>query len=100
MITKLFHCQERDIDAEIASRGQSVKTEFSCATISSLGHSASLGSSLGSIAESVQPVPSRIEQSCQNEAPYNDADALRRKRQQVTLLIHFCLFPKIFDLKV
>uniref|UniRef100_A0A0N5AQ83 Rho-GAP domain-containing protein n=1 Tax=Syphacia muris TaxID=451379 RepID=A0A0N5AQ83_9BILA len=77
----LKKCYERNIDAEIASREQNVKVGLSCATGSFLGHSPSLGSSLGSITESSQHTVSRSDNNSRDDV-YADVDAMRKKRQQ------------------
>uniref|UniRef100_A0A915BMZ7 GTPase-activating protein pac-1 n=1 Tax=Parascaris univalens TaxID=6257 RepID=A0A915BMZ7_PARUN len=75
--------QERDIDAEIASRRQRAATSASVATSSSVEHSPSVDSSLGSMVDSSARHAETQNVSVVNtQTPTTDVDAMRRKRQQ------------------
>ncbi|KHN77379.1 GTPase-activating protein pac-1, partial [Toxocara canis] len=75
--------QERDIDAEIANRRQRTATSASVATSSSVEHSPSVDSSLGSMADSsARHVDTQNISTANTQTTTTDVDAMRRKRQQ------------------
>lgn len=87
--------QERDIDAEIASRQQQTpvkSTQQYCGTSSSADHSPSLGSAHDSASHAVTSRFNLREMKNENDGNiqnYTEADEMRRRRQKVIFTFYF-----------